>query len=94
MNERIYYSREAEQRVRQQRVILAVFGMALGLSIGGVMALLLAPHSGEENRKALAKEVNHVAEPVSDATSTALESLRKEFDHLRSDVEQRLKAVM
>ena len=94
MNDRIYYSREAEHRVHQQRMILALFGMALGLSIGGVMALLFAPRSGEENRKALADQFGHVYEQGQDATGSAFENLRKEFDHLRSDVEHRLKDAM
>jgi gas vesicle protein len=86
MNERTYYSREAEQRAQQQRTAVALVVMAFGLMLGAVITLLFAPRSGEEMRRVVTGQVG-------EATSSAFESLRKEFEHLRSDVEERLQRV-
>jgi gas vesicle protein len=86
MNERTYYSREAEQRAQQQRTAVALVVMAFGLMLGAVITLLFAPRSGEEMRRVVTGQVG-------EATSSAFESLRKEFEHLRSDVEERLERV-
>jgi len=91
MNERTYYSKEAEQRAQQERTILAALVLAFGLGIGAAMMLLFAPRAGEKTRQALADQVGQVAEKGSEATGAALDELRKEFKHLRSDVEDRLK---
>jgi gas vesicle protein len=91
MNERTYYSKEAEDRAQMERTMLAALVLAFGLGIGAAMMMLFAPRSGDKTRKVLADQVNHAVHDGRDVTNTALESLRKEFDHLRSDVEDRLK---
>jgi gas vesicle protein len=91
MNDRIYYSREAEQRAEQQRAMLALLVMAFGLGIGAAITLLFAPRSGEKTRKALTSQVEQAVGNGREVTETAFDGLRKEFEHLRSDVEDRLK---
>jgi len=91
MNDRTYYSREAEQRAQQERTMLAALVLAFGLGIGAAMMMLFAPRAGEKTRAALADQVGQVYEKGNEATSGALKDLRKELDHLRSDVEDRLK---
>lgn len=93
MNDRTYYSHDAELRAQQQRTALALVGMALGLSIGAVLAMLFAPRSGEETRRVLGEQVGQVYDNGRGATGTAVDALRKEFERLRSDVEERLKQV-
>ena len=90
MNERMYYSREAEERAQRERLALALAVMGLGLGIGVVMALLFAPRRGEEIRKAIAEQVGNVYDDGREVTGGALTTLRKEFERLRSDVEERL----
>ncbi len=91
MNERTYYSREAEQRAQQERTILAALVLAFGLGIGAAMMLLFAPRAGEKTRQVLADQVGQVYEKGGEVTNGAFKDLRKEFEHLRSDVEDRLK---
>ncbi|MCC7207286.1 MAG: YtxH domain-containing protein [Anaerolineae bacterium] len=40
--------------------------MAFGLGIGAVLALLLAPRSGDEMRRAIADEVNRIRKEAED----------------------------
>jgi hypothetical protein len=93
MNDRMYYSKEAEQRARQQLAGMARVGMALGVGIGAVTALLFAPRTGDETRKALGEQIGLVYDNGREATGTALEALRKEFERLRSEVEERGKQI-
>ncbi len=91
MSDRMYYSREAEERALQQRTAMAVAVLVMGLGIGAILALLFAPRSGEEVRKSIGKQVDGVYDSGRHSTGSALDTLRKEFDRLRSDVEDRLK---
>lgn len=91
MNDRIYYSREAEQIARQQRTIMALLVMVMGLGIGAVMALLFAPRKGEDIRRELATQAEHAYGNSREATSKAMEKMQKDLDKLKGDVEERLK---
>ena len=93
MNDRIYYSREAEQAAAQQRTILALIVMLLGLGLGAVVALLFAPRKGDEIRKDIANQAETLYDSGRETTGKALKELQKDFDKLRSDVEDRLKHV-
>ena len=93
MNDRIYYSREAEQLAQQQRTILALLVMMMGLGAGVVIALLFAPRKGEEVRRELTHQAEHAYDNSREATSKAVERLQKDFDKLRGDVEERMKHV-
>lgn len=93
MNDRIYYSREAEQMAAQQRTVLALIVMLLGLGLGAVVALLFAPRKGDEVRKEIANQAENFYENGRENTSKAFKELQKDFDKLRGDVEDRLKHV-
>lgn len=93
MNDRVYYSREAEQMAAQQRTILALIVMLLGLGLGAVVALLFAPRKGDEVRKEIAKNAENLYENGRENTGKALKDLQKDFDKFRGDVEDRLKNV-
>lgn len=93
MNDRIYYSREAEQIAAQQRTILALIVMLLGLGLGAVLALLFAPRKGEEIRSEIAKEASSLYENGRESTGKTLKELQKDFEKLRGDIEERLKHV-
>lgn len=66
MSDRIYYSRDAEARAQRDNLLLALMVLAFGLGIGAVMALLLAPRSGDEMRRAIADEVNRIRKEAED----------------------------
>lgn len=93
MNDRIYYSREAEQMAAQQRTVLALIVMLLGLGLGAVVALLFAPRKGDEVRKEIANQAENFYENGRESTNKAFKELQKDFDKLRGDVEDRLKHV-
>jgi gas vesicle protein len=93
MNDRIYYSREAEQIAAQQRTVLALIVMLLGLGLGAVVALLFAPRKGDEVRKEIANQAENIYENSRESTGKAFKELQKDFDKLRGDVEDRLKNV-
>ena len=93
MNDRIYYSREAEQMAAQQRTILALIVMLLGLGLGAVVALLFAPREGDDVRKDIANHAETLYDSGRETTGKAFKELQKDFDKLRGDVEDRLKNV-
>ena len=43
MNERIYYSHEAEEQAKRQQLLVVILFAAFGLAIGTALALLFAP---------------------------------------------------
>jgi gas vesicle protein len=87
MNDRIYYSREAEEKANRDRMVAVLVFMALGLGIGAVLALLYAPKSGEKTRSELAHSLNEGLEAPREATQKAFKNLEKEFHDLRKKVE-------
>ena len=93
MNDRTYYSRDAEMRANRERLMatipLLVFAMAIGIAI----ALFLAPESGEKTREELAERVNDRLEGGRDATSHAIKRLEKEVADLRRKLEERVEAM-
>jgi len=93
MNDRIYYSKEAEEIAAQQRTILALTVMLLGLGLGAVVALLFAPRRGDEIRKDIADQAGTLYDSGRETTNKAMKELQKDFDKLRGDVEDRLKHV-
>jgi hypothetical protein len=66
MSDRVYYSREAEQRAQRDNLLLALLVLAFGLGIGVVIALLMAPRSGDEMRRAISEEVNRIRKEAED----------------------------
>lgn len=61
MNERIYYSREAAARAQRERFMIALVVTGLGMAMGAVLALLLAPRSGDETRRQLGETLEQAA---------------------------------
>lgn len=90
MNDRIYYSREAEERANRDRAVAVLVFMALGLGIGAALALLFAPKSGEKTRAELAGALNEGLDSGREATQKAIKTLEKDFSDLRKRVEDSL----
>ena len=78
MTDRIYYSREAERRANQEKVIGITLFLLLGLGIGAILAMLFAPKSGHAIRAEL-----------SDSLEDVVHSLEKEVVDLRKRVAER-----
>jgi gas vesicle protein len=90
MNDRIYYSRDAELRAMRERALAVGIFMALGLGIGAVLALMFAPKSGSQVRKELAEGLDDRLDSGREATNKTLHRLEKDFAELRKKVEERL----
>ena len=88
MNNRIYYSEEAEQLAKRQQALAVILFTTVGLTIGAVLALLLAPKSGDQIRRELSSTLNEGA----DASSDAFKRLEKDFGELRKQVEERIRS--
>lgn len=68
--------------------VLAVFGaMILGILLGGIAALLLAPKAGHELRG----EIGDVAVRAKDRAVDVKDQVATKYDDLRSKVEEHLK---
>lgn len=89
-NDRIYYSRAAEERAKREQMVLTVVFLLLGLSIGAVLALLFAPSSGSDTRKEITHTVGEGVETGREATNKAINRLENEFAELRKRLEDRL----
>jgi gas vesicle protein len=90
MRNRTYYSREAQDRaVREEGMSLVSFLM-VGLAIGAVIALLVAPKEGKKLRQEIAGNFQEGLNSGRDASLTALQRLEKEFAELRKQVDDRL----
>lgn len=87
-NDRIYYSREAEERASQERVMAVLVFLGVGVVLGVVFGLLLAPKPPK--RRDFAHTVSEGLEPVLESTSAAVRRLEKDLNHLRKQVEHRV----
>ena len=84
MNKRIYYSQEAEQQARRQMALGMTLFIIIGGALGALIALLLAPNSGEKTRHELSKAFD-----AGQDSHNVLQKLEKEFAELRERVENR-----
>lgn len=92
MNDRMYYSREAEMRANRERTVAVFIFLALGLGIGGALALLFAPKSGEKTRSEIARSMEESLERGGEATTSALKQLSKDFADMRKSIEDRIES--
>ncbi|MEP7289414.1 MAG: YtxH domain-containing protein [Chloroflexota bacterium] len=88
-NNRIYYSREAEERAARERATLIILFLLCGLGVGTIMALLFAPTPGAKTREELARAVEEGLTSGRDTVEPTLKRLEKEFADLRKNVEDR-----
>ncbi|HLU09451.1 MAG TPA: YtxH domain-containing protein [Oceanobacillus sp.] len=85
MNDRIYYSHEAEMRANRERAVAVMMFLALGVGIGTVLALMFAPKSGEKLRAEIARSMED-----SLGRGNAFKQLSQDFSDLRKSIEDRL----
>ncbi len=93
MSERMYYSTEAELRARREKLMLVLVVTGLSVSITTIIALLLAPQSGDKTREQLGEQVSSsVAKGLNKATAAG-EQLRESADKVLENVNGRIEAV-
>ena len=91
MNDRIYYSRDAELRASRDRTVAVGVFLVFGLGLGAILALLLAPKSGEQIRHELSHAVSGELAEGREESAKAVRRLEKDLGDLRKNVEDRLK---
>lgn len=89
MNDRIYYSREAEMQAMRDRNIAMFAILVVGVTIGTALALLFAPRSGEKTRADLAGALEQGFDEGRKQGSDTIERLEKDFADLRKRIEDR-----
>jgi gas vesicle protein len=93
MNNRTYYSREAEERAARDKGIATILFLALGLGIGTALALLFAPTSGKKAREELSHAAEDAISSGRDVVTPTLKRLEKEFADLRKKVDERIEDI-
>ncbi|HLV33572.1 MAG TPA: YtxH domain-containing protein [Spirillospora sp.] len=87
MNNRIYYSQEAEQQAKRQQTLAMILFAALGVTIGAAVALLFAPKSGDQIRRELSSALEGT-----DTSGDTLKRLEREFSDFRNRIEERFRS--
>ena len=77
MNDRIYYSHEAEVLAQRRMLGVVLIAVTLGTSLGVALALLFAPRGGEETRREIAQQAEQ-----------AYQAGAKTVDHFAGEVER------
>jgi gas vesicle protein len=88
MNNRIYYSQEAEQQAKRQQALAMILFAAFGVTIGAAVALLFAPKSGDQIRRELSSTLNE----GTDTSGDTLKRLEREFSDFRDRIEERFRS--
>lgn len=89
MNDRIYYSREAETQAMRERTTAVLAFFFVGITIGTVLALLFAPRSGDKTRSDIAEALEDGFKEGRKASNETIERLEKDFADLRKRLEER-----
>ena len=71
----------------------SVSSFLVGLAVGAGVALLFAPRSGEETRRAIGDGARRVRDRASDLVEDAAETVTDSFDAARARVEERIESV-
>jgi gas vesicle protein len=69
-----------------KNVVRFIVGLVTGAVVGGVLALLFAPTSGEETRAKLEESYTHVRNEVKEAATSKAEALKAELARLQKKV--------
>ncbi len=90
MNDRIYYSRDAELRAARDRTVAVSIFLVFGLGLGAILALLLAPKSGDQTRHELSHALSSELNEGREESAKAMRRLEKDLGELRKKVEDKL----
>jgi gas vesicle protein len=66
----------------------------LGLALGAGLALLLAPQSGEETRRGIARRARRAQQAAQDFVEDVSGTVADKFNDVRSTVEERIEATL
>ena len=71
-------------------LVSVLAGIGIGVLVGAVAGLLLAPKSGQETRDELSKSLNDLSEKVTDLGRTVGTKVSSAVDRTRAQVSQKL----
>jgi gas vesicle protein len=71
-----------------------VGSLFLGLAVGAGIALLLAPQSGEETRRAIGRRARRAQEVAQDFVEDVSGTVAEKFQEVRGSVEERIEATL
>jgi gas vesicle protein len=89
-NDRVYYSHDAETQAKREMIALTMLALTLGLGIGALLALLLAPSSGKKARHDLAQSLGGNWGNGRDAVDPMVKRLEEKVGELLKTVEERV----
>ncbi|MFQ3566788.1 MAG: YtxH domain-containing protein [Aggregatilineales bacterium] len=93
MSDRMYYSREAEERANRERMITIITFLLLGVGIGAALALLFAPRSGERTREQISSTVTETLEQSERNLGETVKQLSRDLLELRKSIEDRIEKM-
>ena len=98
MNEYEWYD-DDEPYLREPYVIVernqpGVGSFLIGLALGAGVALLLAPQSGEETRRGLARRARRAQDAAKDFVEDVSGTVADKFQEVRATVEERIEATL
>ena len=98
MDEYDYYD-DDERYLREPVVIVernepGVGSFLIGLALGAGVALLLAPQSGEETRRELARRARRAQDAAKDFVEDVSGTVADKFQEVRATVEERIEATL
>ncbi|MDZ4765388.1 MAG: YtxH domain-containing protein [Chloroflexota bacterium] len=73
LNNRMYYSRDAEIRAERDRLMLAALVAIVGVGFGMALAMLFAPQSGDKTRRGLVDAAGNFIENVQQTVEKAVQ---------------------
>ena len=101
MDEYDYYEDEEPYLVEEPYFIVerdsgssGAGSLLLGLAVGAGLALLLAPQSGEETRRAIARRARRASEAAQDFVEDVSGTVAGKFQDVRASVEERIEATL
>jgi gas vesicle protein len=99
MDENEWYDEDDEPYLREPFVIVernqpGVGSFLIGLALGAGVALLLAPQSGEETRRGLARRARRAQDAAKDFVEDVSGTVADKFQEVRATVEERIEATL
>jgi gas vesicle protein len=84
------YDFEGEPYVVIEREEAGIGSFLFGIAVGAGIALLLAPRSGAETRRAIGERARRVTDDVRDRVSDVADSVHAQVDDIRERVSERV----
>jgi gas vesicle protein len=99
MDEYDWYDDDEPYILREPYVIVekrepGVGSFLIGLALGAGVALLLAPQSGEETRREIARRARRAQEAAQDFVEDVSGTVADKFQEVRATVEERIEATL